>query len=136
METMVQQISHNLLPVLFSGFWSILFLQSGLDKLLDWSGNLQWLKGHFSKSLFANAVPLLLAILTLTELTSGIVSLTGAFYFLGYNSLILCQIGTLLASVSILMLFLGQRIAKDYPGAASLTPYFLAAMFNLWLLNM
>jgi uncharacterized membrane protein YphA (DoxX/SURF4 family) len=135
METTIQQISQSLLPVLFSSFWAVLFLQSGLDKLMDWSGNLQWLKGHFSKSLFANVVPLLLAILTFTEVASGIFSFAGAFYYLGYNSIILCQIGTLMASVSILMLFIGQRIAKDYSGAASLTPYFLAAMVNLWFLN-
>jgi putative oxidoreductase len=135
MEISIQQISQSLLPVLFSGFWAVLFLQSGLDKLMDWSGNLQWLKGHFSKSILSNVVPFLLIILTFTEVSSGIFSLAGAFYFLGYDSLILSQIGTILASVSILMLFWGQRIAKDYPGAASLAPYFLAAMFNLWLLN-
>ena len=135
METTIQQISHSLLQVLFSGFWCILFLQSGLDKLMDWSGNMKWLKGHFSKSILSNIVPLLLTILTFTEIASGIFSLAGIFYFLGYESLILCRIGTILASLSLLFLFIGQRLAKDYPGAASLAPYFLAAMFNLWLLN-
>ncbi len=135
METTIQQIAQSLLPVLFSGFWAVLFLQSGLDKVLDWKENLKWLNGHFSKSIFSNAVPLLLAILTFAEVASGLFSLAGAFYFLGYNSLFLCQIGIVLVSITILMLFIGQRIAKDYAGAASLAPYFLSAMFNLWLLN-
>ena len=38
------------LPALFSALLvAILFLQSGLDKVFDFKGNLEWLTGHFSK---------------------------------------------------------------------------------------
>lgn len=43
-------------------FLIITFLQSGIDKVVDWNGNLSWLKGHFSKSPLKNGVPVLLGI--------------------------------------------------------------------------
>jgi|GEM_PF-6869632 len=65
---MEQFLQINFLSKLFcSAFLAILFLQSGLDKVLDWKGNLSWLKGHFGKTFLKNAVPLLLGIITLTE---------------------------------------------------------------------
>ena len=35
---------------------AILFLQSGLDKVLDFGGNLGWLSGHFAKTPLRGAV--------------------------------------------------------------------------------
>ena len=40
----------DLLRMSFAAMVAILFLQSGLDKALDWKGNLAWLTGHFAKS--------------------------------------------------------------------------------------
>ena len=39
-----------LLQLFVSLFLAILFLQSGFDKIVDRQGNLEWLKGHFAKS--------------------------------------------------------------------------------------
>jgi hypothetical protein len=38
------------------------------------------------------------------------------------------------SAFSILALFFGQRMAKDYPGAATLVPYFLLALAAIYLL--
>ncbi len=38
------------MQILISAFLGILFLQSGIDKVVDRRGNLDWLKGHFVKS--------------------------------------------------------------------------------------
>jgi hypothetical protein len=38
-------------------------------------------------------------------------------------------------AASITALFFGQRIAKDYPGAAVLVPYFLLIAFLMFLTN-
>ena len=48
-----------LLQAFVSAFLAILFLQSGIDKVVDRRGNLEWLKGHFAKSPLAGMVPLL-----------------------------------------------------------------------------
>ena len=47
-----------LLQILVSAFLAILFLQSGIDKVVDRRGNLEWLEGHFAKSPLAGIVPL------------------------------------------------------------------------------
>src|SRR5260370_881147 len=56
-----------LVQLLVSAFLAILFLQSGVDKIADRQGNLEWLKGHFSKSPLAGTVPILFAALTIIE---------------------------------------------------------------------
>src|SRR5436305_1268829 len=52
------------LQILVSVFLAILFLQSGVDKIVDRRGNTEWLTSHFSKSVFAGMVSLLLSVLT------------------------------------------------------------------------
>ena len=38
--------------IFISMFLAICFLQSGIDKILDRNGNLEWLTGHFANSIF------------------------------------------------------------------------------------
>jgi hypothetical protein len=44
--------------------------------------------------------------------------------------------GAQLASIDILLLFFGQRIAKDYAGAAALIPYFILCVGNILVLTL
>ncbi|GAB4123672.1 MAG: hypothetical protein OHK0045_03490 [Raineya sp.] len=114
-----------LIKVLIAAFLAVLFLQSGLDKIIDWKGNLSWLKGHFSKTFLKGQVPLMLAIVTLSETAAGGLSAVGVIEIIFSLKSNLAYYGAVLAAFSILMLFFGQRIAKDYAGAATLVPYFL-----------
>lgn len=114
---------------------SILFIQSGLDKIFDWSGNLGWLNGHFSKTFLAPSVPALLAVITGMELTAGLLAAAGIVYFLIASTTILIFWAGAVAAVALLSLFFGQRIAKDYPGAAVIVPYFILSLLLLFLTN-
>ena len=42
--------------------------------------------------------------------------------------------GAVISAVAIIALFFGQRLAKDYGGAAVLVPYFLLALSAIYLL--
>jgi hypothetical protein len=42
--------------------------------------------------------------------------------------------GAVVSAIAIIALFFGQRIAKDYAGAAVLVPYFLLALIAIYLL--
>jgi len=117
--------------IVVSTFLAILFIQSGLDKMLDHKGNLDWLKGHFSSSVLAAAVPVLLALLTFMELVTGMLSAVGAVEAFRYHTYCFSMAGTLMASITLLALFFGQRVAKDYAGAASLVPYFIVVVIQL-----
>lgn len=112
-------------------FFAILFLQSGLDKVTDRKGNMEWLTGHFAKSPFKGMVGLLLSVITLIELAAGVCSLFGVVgAFLPFLAAF-TVLGPSLACLALVMLFLGQRVAKDYPGAASLATYFAVALLGL-----
>ena len=117
--------------ILAVSFLAILFLQSGLDKVVDKRGNLEWLSSHFANSPFKNFVPVLFFTITVVELLSGILNLLGVVFLLLEGSLMLALYGTILASVALIMLFLGQRIAKDYVGAQSLVSYFILTILTL-----
>lgn len=125
------------LPTLFvTAFFAVLFLQSGLDKALDYKGNLEYLSGHFSNSPLASGVGLLLLTITVLELLTGAIS---AWAFLqtlimGHSSAAIFS--PALAGVALLCLFFGQRLAKDYGGAASLVPYFVVVLLGLWMIKM
>lgn len=112
---------------------SVLFIQSGSDKVFDWGGNLEWLTGHFSKTFLGGMVPLLLGTITAMELATGFVTAAGIVYYLVSGSLYFIFWGGVLGALSILALFFGQRVAKDYPGAAVLVPYFLVLLAMIYL---
>jgi hypothetical protein len=123
-----------LLQIFLTAFLAICFLQSGIDKVLDRKGNLEWLTGHFAKSPLAGLVPLLLSVLTLLELTTGILSAIGFVQLLLTHSTTVGFYGAVVAAITILSLFFGQRLAKEYTGAAVLASYFLVAITAVYLL--
>jgi len=124
------------LPALFAALLvAILFVQSGLDKVLDWKGNLGWLTGHFSKTFLSGMVPMMLATITVMELAAGLMSFGGIVYFLVANSTVVIFWAAAVGAVSIIALFFGQRVAKDYPGAAVLVPYFILLIVLMYLTN-
>jgi hypothetical protein len=122
------------LQVMTSAFFAILFLQSGIDKVIDRRGNLEWLTGHFAKSPLAGMVPVLLSVITLMELTAGILSAIGCVMILFRHDSTIAFYGAIVAGLALLALFFGQRMAKEYPGAAALVPYFLVVIAAIiWL---
>jgi len=122
------------MQVLSSAFLAILFLQSGIDKIVDRRGNLEWLRGHFAKSLLAGMVPLMVTIITLMEIAAGALSAVGCLLILFRHDSTLAFYGALISALSLLALFFGQRMAKDYAGAAVLVPYFLLTLAAIYLL--
>jgi hypothetical protein len=124
----------HLMQVLASAFLAILFLQSGIDKIADRRGNIEWLKGHFAKSPLAGFVSLMVTLITILELAAGGLSAAGCAWILFARDSTLAFYGAVIAAVSIVALFFGQRMAKDYAGAATLVPYFLLTLAAIYLL--
>jgi hypothetical protein len=124
-----------LLQLLVSAFLAILFLQSGIDKIVDRQGNLEWLKGHFAKSPLAGTVPLLFTALTILEVAAGLLSGVGFLALLFTHNPTIAFYGAVVSAVGVLCLFFGQRLAKEYAGAAILVPYFLLTLVAIYLLG-
>ena len=123
------------MQILASAFLAILFLQSGLDKIFDRKGNLDWLTGHFAKSPLAGMVPLLLVAITILEAAAGALSAIGCVLLIFRHDATIAFYGALISAIAILALFFGQRMAKEYPGAAVLVPYFLLTLVAIYLLG-
>ncbi len=127
-------IAWYLLQILVTAFLAILFLQSGIDKIVDRQGNLEWLKGHFAKSPLAGFVPLMFGILTIVEVAAGVLSGIGFLALLFAHNPTIAFYGAVGSALAILCLFFGQRMAKEYAGAAILVPYFLLTLVGIYLL--
>ena len=123
------------MQILASAFLAILFLQSGLDKIFDRKGNLAWLTGHFAKSPLAGMVPLLLVVITILEIAAGALSAIGCVFVIFRDDATIAFYGALISAIAILALFFGQRMAKEYPGAGVLVPYFLLTLVAIYLLG-
>jgi hypothetical protein len=121
----------GVIPALCGGFVAITFIQSSLDKIFNYKDNLSWLKGQFSKTFLAKTVPLLLPVLTLGELSSGLVAAYGIIQLLLSHRIDALISGLAMAGLVVLMLLFGQRVSKEYAGAASLTGYFLVVIAGL-----
>jgi diacylglycerol kinase len=124
----------HLMQILVAALLAILFLQSGIDKIVDRRGNLEWLKGHFAKTPLAGTVPALLTAVTILELAAGVLSALGCVLLLLLRDSTVAFCGAVVSAAAIITLFFGQRLAKDYAGAAVLVPYFLLALAAIYLL--
>ncbi len=122
------------MQILASAFLAILFLQSGIDKVVDRHGNLEWLKGHFAKSPLAGIVPAMVTAITILENAAGVLSAIGCVVIIFSRNSTVAFYGAVISAVAIVALFFGQRMAKDYAGAAVLVPYFLLALIAIYLL--
>ncbi len=122
------------MQTLAAAFLGVLFLQSGIDKIVDRDGNLEWLTGHFANSPLDGLVPMMLTTITWVEITAGALSLLGAMIIFFGGGTTVALLGAILAALALLMLFFGQRLAKDYAGAAVLVNYFLLALGTIYLM--
>ena len=123
-----------LMQIFVSAFLAILFLQSGIDKVVDRRGNFEWLKGHFAKSPLAGIVPALLICITILEVAAGTLNGVGCLLIILLKDSTIAFYGAILSAAAITALFFGQRIAKEYAGAAVLVPYFLLILVAIYLL--
>lgn len=129
-------MSHLFWPGLLSSvFLAIVFLQSGLDKMFNYRRELGWIRQKFSRSALHDYVAPLFFVLASFEVISGLLSLGGAIQLLFTCSPFIAVCGAWAASATMLMLIFGQRITKDYTGAATLVPYFIASILALYFLS-
>ncbi len=135
MESLIQTATKFAPQLLILAFLTIVFLQSGIDKLTDWKGNLSFLKDHFGKTFLKNNVPIMLGVIMIGELIVGILSIIGIIQIYTSGSMVMGFYATVFAAKVLLALLLGQRIAKDYVGAMTIVVYFIVVIFGVYLLT-
>lgn len=120
-----------LAQMLTTAMLAVLFLQSGLDKVFQYKGNLAYFRDHLKKSPLAKTVGLLMPVITFTEVAAGILSLVGLGQILLTGDSFIALLGGAVSGLALLMLFFGQRLAQDYAGAGVLVPYMLLCVVNI-----
>jgi len=131
----MENITSHFTEILILIFILITFLQSGIDKATDWGGNTGWLKDHFSGTILSGMVPLMVGIILVIEVIVGLMAILSLYQILAGIESNIALYTCVLSCVTLLMLLFGQRIAKDYAGAFTLTGYFIVCMFGVYILS-
>src|SRR5207244_10734549 len=92
----------SLLQIFISAFLAILFLQSGIDKVVDRRGNLEWLKGHFAKSPLVGIVPLMVTAITILEIGAGTLSAIGCALMVFSRDSTVAFYGAMVSAISLI----------------------------------
>ena len=121
--------------VLILLFLIVTFLQSGVDKITDWKGNLSFIKGHFNNSPLKNMVPVLLGTVLVLEILASALMIFGIYQLINNGMKEAALLGTEIAAITLILLLIGQRLAKDYAGAMTLAIYFTVTVFGVYLLS-
>src|SRR5881275_3602874 len=103
-----------LMQILVAALLAILFLQSGIDKIVDRRGNLEWLKGHFAKSPLGGIVPAMVTAITILEIAAGALSAIGCGVILFAGDSALAFYGAVISAFAFIGLFFAHPMAKDY----------------------
>ena len=114
-------------------FLGIVMTQSGFDKIFNWEGELDFITGKFANTPLANFSTFGLIQVTIFEILSGLLSIFGSLMALFDDDYSYAIMGLILAAGSLAILMLGQRISKDYEGAAVLVPYYILTIFGLFV---
>jgi uncharacterized membrane protein YphA (DoxX/SURF4 family) len=124
----------NAFTILLMAFLALTFLQSGIDKISDWNGNVAWLKGHFANTFIKNQVPAALISILALEIVAGVLAIMGIVQNLMTNGTQIANYASIVSCVTLLLLLFGQRIAKDYDGARTIVIYFIPALLGVYFL--
>jgi len=135
MENLIQIATKFAPHLLILMFLAITFLQSGIDKISDWNGNLSFLKEHFSKTFLRKSVPLMLGIILFGEIIVGFLSIIGVIQIYISEVTTIGFYASVIAAKILLALLFGQRVAKDYAGAMTIAVYFMVTVFGVYLMS-
>jgi uncharacterized membrane protein YphA (DoxX/SURF4 family) len=125
---------YSLLIVFTSAFFAILFLQSGLDKIINRKENIEFQTQQFQNSPLKNFTLPLFFTLTIMEVSCGISSVIGIILFLFNSDTKFSLYADTLVSFTFISLFFGLRMSKDYKGAAGIVPYFILSLLGIYFI--
>ena len=124
------------IPLLFVlAFLSIVFIQSALDKIFNWKGNLEFTASTLTSKFPPRLVRFALLNVLLLEFAGGFGSLGGIIeIFLESTTLFIAKLGIITSSTALLILLLGQRISQNYVDAKTIVIYFIVCLLGLQIL--
>ena len=125
----------NSAEVLLLLFFIITYFFSVIEKVSDWKGTVAYYTNHFEKTVLKKIIPLLLINIVFFEIVAMLLLIVGLYYLVTENSFSVAKIGLEISALTLLMFLIGQRTAKDYPGAMNITVYFILNIIGIYLLT-
>ena len=110
----MENILNNAAAILILLFLIITFFQSGIDKIIDWKGNLGWLQGHFMDTPLKGLVPFLLATILLAEVIAAVLCSVGIYQLIFIGEGTIALYGAILSCIALLMLLKIVRLKLDW----------------------
>ncbi len=126
---------HNTASILILLFLAITFIISCHEKIFHWKDAMSWMIPHFEKTILKKRVPLATGILLVVELIAAIFSIIGCIQLYINGGREFGYYGAVFSCISLLLMLIGQRLAKDYEGAKTIAIYFITAVFGVYLLG-
>jgi len=126
---------HNTASILILLFLAITFIISCHEKIFHWKDAMSWMIPHFEKTILKKRVPLVTGILLVVELIAAIFSIIGCIQLYINGGREFGYYGAVFSCISLLLMLIGQRLAKDYEGAKTIAIYFITAVFGVYLLG-
>lgn len=130
--TIFNQHSAQILILLF---FIITYLLSVLEKLADWKGTIAYYSNHFKQTILHKMIPLLLIQIIIFEIVALIFITIGLYFLMKEGTFFIAKIGLEISALTLLQFLLGQRLAKDYPGAMNIAVYFILNIIGIYLLT-
>jgi len=126
---------NNTASILVLIFLAVTFIQSAHDKVFGWQSNVDWLKKHFAQTVLKDYVPIALSMLLVLELITGILTLVGCVELMVNGGRNFGYYGAVFSSITLIIMLLGQRLAKDYDGARTIAIYFIPSVLAVFWLS-
>ena len=82
-----------------------------------------------------NHIPLALGLLVVLEIITGILSLVGCVELFVNGGRTFGYYGAIFSSITLIIMLLGQRLAKDYDGARTIAIYFIPSVLAVFWLS-
>ena len=116
-------------------FFIITYLFSVLEKVADWKGTVAYYSDHFKNTFLQKYISIALINILMFEIVAVFLLTFGLYFLAKDNSPTIAIIGLEISAITLLQFLVGQRIAKDYPGAMNITVYFILNILGIYLLT-
>ena len=113
----------------------ITFTYSALEKVFQWKESIDYYRSHFKDTFMEKLIPPSLLLVIFLEVITVVLLTWGIYDLIFLKQKQTGLFGLLLASITLLGLMIGQRVAKDYSGAMLITVYFILTVFGVFLMQ-
>ncbi len=126
---------NNSAEILVLLFFIITYFLSVFEKLAAWKETISYYSNHFKNTILFKMIPLLLINILIFEIAALVLLTFGLYFLVTESDFSIAKVGLEISAITLLQFLVGQRLAKDYPGAMNITIYFILNIIGIYLLT-